>query len=135
MKLLTRNTDYAVRAICTIASQDGRTVSAAEIVGELKMPKQFMRKILQSLNKAGIVRSVKGAGGGFALAHDPYRITLADVIEVFQGPLSINECVFKKRACPNIKDCPLRARITSIEDHVERELRATSIGSLLNKDN
>lgn len=131
MKLLTRNTDYAVRAICAIASHPKEVVTATVLVRELKIPRPFLRKILQILNKKGIVRSAKGSGGGFTLARNVNDIALSDIIEAFQGPLSINECIFKKKICPNKKTCPLRKKITEIESKVETELRSITIGSLL----
>ena len=133
MKLLTRDTDYAVRAICCMASKPGQLITVKKLADDLKMPRAFLRKILQRLNKVGLVRSTKGSGGGFRLSGDPRKITLADLIEAFQGPLSINECTFKKRACPNRRECPLKSKIEEIEDYVAAELRSTSIGSLLTK--
>ena len=133
MKLLTRNTDYAVRAICSMAARPNNIVTATELVSELKIPKPFLRKILQILNKKGIVKSTKGSGGGFVLARKPNDIYLVTLIEAFQGPLSINECIFKKRVCPNRKTCPLKKKITEIENKVENELRSITIGSLLSK--
>ena len=134
MKLLTRNTDYAVRATCCMASKPGRTVTVTELTDELKMPRPFLRKILQRLNKVGMVKSAKGKAGGFRLAKNPYKLILADFIEAFQGPFSINECVFKKKVCPNTNRCSLKRKIDEIEDYIEARLRSVSIGSILNKE-
>lgn len=131
MKLLTRNTDYAVRAICCMASKPGKIFTVAELTNCLKIPRPFLRKILQILNKEGIVRSFKGLGGGFVLAMKPSKIFLSDLMEAFQGPLKINECIFKKKICPDIGRCPLRRKIDKIEDHVVSELRSVTIGSLI----
>jgi len=131
MKLLTRDTDYAVRAICYMASRPGRLVTVTELVNDLKIPRPFLRKILQVLNKAGIAKSVKGSGGGFRLVSRPDKLTLADLMEVFQGRLSINECAFKRKLCPNTARCVLKRKIDDIENYVEAELRSILIGSLL----
>lgn len=131
MKMLTRNTDYAVRAMCYMAKKGRGVISVTELVASLKIPRPFLRKILQELTKKGLVKSYKGIGGGFKLGSSPDRIFLVDLIEVFQGPLCINECIFKKRACPNTSECPLKKRIDSIERKVEAELRTITIGSLL----
>jgi Rrf2 family protein len=133
MKLLTRNTDYAVRAICAMAKKPGEVVSAAHLVKDLRIPRPFLRKILQTLGKKGIVDSAKGVGGGFRLALDPGKIYLADIIEAFQGPIKVNECMFKKKICPNRGQCPLKKKIDQIEDHVVSELQSVTIGSLLGK--
>ena len=65
MKLITRDTDYAVRALCFIGQRQKRLISASELVANLKIPRPFLRKILQTLNREGILNSYKGKGGGF----------------------------------------------------------------------
>ena len=131
MKLITRNTDYAVRALCCIAEQKQEVISADQLVKSLEMPRPFLRKILQTLNKEGLLNSSKGKGGGFTLAVPPGKITLTDVMEIFQGPLKLNECTFKKKVCPNVKDCLLKKKIDEIEKEVILRLKAITLESLL----
>ena len=131
MKLLTRDTDYAVRALCYIANKGKGVVSCAELFKELNIPRPFLRKILQVLGKRGIVRSCKGIGGGFKLALPAGKIKLSGLIEIFQGPLGSNECFFKKNICPNRASCPLKRKIDTIGRYVESELESITIGSLL----
>ncbi len=131
MKLITRDTDYALRALCFIVKSKEKLVSVSELVRELKIPKPFLRKILQILNKRRILKSYKGLGGGFSLAIAPKRILLVDLIEIFQGPLRLNECFFKKMKCPNMKRCALRRKINNIEKYVIRELKSITVVSLL----
>ena len=133
MKLITRDTDYAIRALCCIAAQKGEIVTAKQLVKRLRMPRPFLRKILQILNKKGLLHSYKGKGGGFKLALAPDKIFLVDLMKVFQGPLSLNECIFKKRICPDVKICPLKKRIDFIEKYVFSELESITIASLLKK--
>ena len=133
MKLITRDTDYALRSLCYIARDNKRTVAVSELVRELKIPRPFLRKILQVLNKKKILKSRKGIGGGFLLALSARKIFLVDLIEIFQGEFSLNECLFKKLSCPNIKTCCLRKKINRIEGYVMNELKSISIASLLKK--
>lgn len=58
------------------------------------------------------------------------KIFLVDLIRIFQGPFKLNECLFKKKACPNIKRCALRKKLKEIEDYVIKELNSITIGSL-----
>jgi len=131
MKLITRDTDYAIRAICFMAKQKKKIVSVLELVKALKIPRPFLRKILQILNKKGLLKSYKGKGGGFALAYPPRDLYLMDLIEVFQGPFSLNECFFKKDSCPNTRSCRLKKKIDLIEKDVLRQLEGISVGYLL----
>ena len=131
MKLITRNTDYAVRALCCIAEQKQEVISADQLVKSLEMPRPFLRKILQTLNKEGLLNSSKGKDGGFALAVSPGEITLTDVMKIFQGSIRLNECKFKKSDCPHINDCLLKKKIDEIEKEVIAKLKAITISSIL----
>lgn len=130
MKLITRDTDYAVRAICAIAKKDKKRVSVSELVQELNMPRPFLRRLLQQLSRRKILDSFKGLGGGFTLAKPADKIYLKELMKIFQGSFKINECFLQKKACPNIKECPLRKKIDSIQLKVSEELNDVTIASL-----
>jgi len=133
MKLITRDTDYAIRAICFIAKCEKEIVPVSELNRNLRIPRPFLRKILQILNKKRLLRSYKGKGGGFMLALAPSKIFLADLIEIFQGSLKLNECIFKKRICPDIRTCKLKKRIDTLQKYVISELRDITLASLLDE--
>jgi Rrf2 family protein len=130
MKLITRDTDYAIRALNYIVCNEGRTVSITEMVRELETPKPFLRKILQLLGINGILKSYKGKNGGFVLAREPDKIFLLDLMKIFQGQFKISECIFKKNTCPNQKYCLLRAELDSIEKMVLEKISAITLKSL-----
>ncbi|MCX5707157.1 MAG: Rrf2 family transcriptional regulator [Candidatus Omnitrophica bacterium] len=134
MKLITRDTDYALRAICSIAKSKNKIVPVSELVKELKIPRPFLRKILQLLSKKKIFRSYKGSGGGFTLAVPVNKIYLLDLIKIFQGPIKLNECFLKRKTCPNTKRCALKKKINKIEKYMFKELRPVTVASLLAKD-
>jgi Rrf2 family protein len=131
MKLLTRDTDYALRALCVIAGGKGSASSTVELAEELGIPRPFLRKILQVLSKKGILKSYKGKSGGFILIKDSRKIFLTDLIKIFQGPFILNECSLKKHPCPNIRKCVLRKKITKIEGYVLKELSGITIDCLM----
>ena len=130
MKLITRNTDYAMRALCYIAKEGKIAVSVAEMVAALKIPRPFLRKILQTLSREGLLKSTKGQGGGFSLAQPAEKILLTDLIRIFQRTIQLNECVFKKKLCPNRATCVLKKEIDAIEGDVLDRLRRISLASL-----
>lgn len=132
MKLLTRDTDYAVRALSKIVKNKDRIVSVPELVKELKIPRPFLRKILQILNKKGLLKSFKGRGGGFILSIPADKIYLADLIKIFQGPIRLDGCLFKKKICPDITGCSLKRKIDTLQKYVISELESVTIASLLN---
>ena len=81
--------DYAVRATIELAtSPDGRPVKAERIATAQDIPLNFLENILGELRHAGIVRSHRGAEGGFRLAKPADQLTVADVIRAVEGPLA-----------------------------------------------
>ena len=131
MKLITRDTDYAIRALRYMAGARKEMVSVGDLVRELRIPRPFLRKILQVLNKKGVLRSSRGKGGGFMMAAAPNKISMVDLIELFQGPVKLNECIFKKKVCPDRSICTLKKKIDAIERDVISALESVTIASLL----
>ncbi|MBI5400456.1 Rrf2 family transcriptional regulator [Candidatus Saganbacteria bacterium] len=135
MKLITRETDYAMRALVYMARPKNSLVSVAELIKELKFPRPFLRKILQTLKRRRVLKSHKGKRGGFLLARPPEKIFLVDLIGIFQGPIELDECLFKKKLCPDVNVCLLRKKLQKIEAEVVAQLRSISIGSLRDERN
>jgi Rrf2 family protein len=89
-----RRVDYAVRALAYLAAQPAaRTVPHAEIRDRQGIPAHFLSKILRLLVNAGLLTSVPGARGGFRLGRPAREITIREVYESVEGPLSLIECV------------------------------------------
>ena len=81
--------DYAVRAAAELAAAyEGRPLRADEIAGGQRIPPNFLLNILSELKLAGIVRSYRGARGGYRLARRPEEVTVAAVIRAVEGPLA-----------------------------------------------
>jgi Rrf2 family protein len=132
VKLITRDTDYALRAICAINKSNKDLITVDDLVKETKTPRAFLRKILQILTKKGILSSCKGLSGGFKLKKNPKEIYLTDIMELFQGAFKLNECLFKKKPCPNIGACALHKEIEKIENYVISQIRKISLSVLIN---
>jgi Rrf2 family protein len=81
--------DYAVRAVVELAAAAGdKPVKAERIANAQQIPLNFLENILGELRHAGVVRSHRGAEGGFRLAKPPEEVTVADVIRAVEGPLA-----------------------------------------------
>ena len=133
MKLITREIDYAIRALIYLADNGEKIIPVTELVEELGITRPFLRKIMQELAKADLVRSYKGNKGGFLLKKKPEDIYLIDLVEVFQGKFSLNECILNKDICPNIGDCILKDRVDDIEEKVKKDLKSINLKSLIKK--
>ena len=130
MKLITRDTDYAVNALYSMSEDKNRIFTVTELVKKLGIPRAFLRRILQVLSKRGFVRSFKGSCGGFKLSKSPEKIFLSDIMEIFQGRFKINECLLNRKTCPNIKACRLKKKIDLIERYIYSELKSVTLDSL-----
>jgi Rrf2 family protein len=81
--------DYAVRAMVELAATvEEKPIKAERIATAQDIPLNFLENILGELRHAGLVRSHRGAEGGFRLARDPHKISVADVIRAVDGPLA-----------------------------------------------
>lgn len=95
--------DYAVVTMCAAARHCGSArVSAADLAEETELPVPTVQKLVSLLSRAGLLRSVRGAGGGLKLARPAAAITLADIVEAVEGPIALTSCVERGR-----HDCAL----------------------------
>lgn len=85
---ISAKTDYAVRALLSLASHEPDLVKVEVVVGEQGLPRKFVEAILGELRRAGFVRSQRGADGGYALARPATEITIGAVIRAVDGPLA-----------------------------------------------
>ena len=133
MKLVTMHTDYAARALLALSRDRGVFLSARTISEREGIPYQFLRRILGELISHDLVESREGSRGGFRLKVDPGRIRIVDLIRIFQGELSIVECLVRGKPCSNRDSCVLRHEIRRIEGIVSDELGKITIGSIMNE--
>jgi len=131
MNFISRDTDYAIRALVFMArSSKKRIITVDEIIEEEDLPERFLRRILQNLVKEKILVSHKGKKGGFSFSKAPADIKLTDIIEAFQGKVDLTNCLLKGKICPNVKKCALRKRLKTIGGAVGKELKGINITSL-----
>jgi Rrf2 family iron-sulfur cluster assembly transcriptional regulator len=104
---LTRGGEYGIRGVLYLAQQDeGRVSMLSAIAKAQDVPPRFLAKIFQALAKAGVVKSHRGAKGGFSLARPASDITVKDVIEAIEGPIYLNVCLLAEGECSRDKICP-----------------------------
>ncbi|HQY33807.1 MAG TPA: Rrf2 family transcriptional regulator [Actinotalea sp.] len=85
---ISAKSDYAVRALLSLATYGPDPVRGDALAEDQRLPKKFLEAILADLRRAGLVRSVRGAQGGYHLARSPGEITLGQVIRAVDGPLA-----------------------------------------------
>jgi len=102
--------DYAVLTMSAAARHCGRSrVNSAQLAAETGLPLPTVQKLVSRLSAAGLLTSVRGAGGGLKLARPAASITLADIVEAVEGPIALASCVEKGRHdCSLESGCSLR---------------------------
>ena len=111
---LALHTDYALRTLMFLAAREDRA-SIAEIAAFFRISKDHLAKVAQSLVREGFVRSVRGIGGGLMLARPARSISLADLIERFEGGMHLLDCVKSDDVCVIQPGCRLRGILAEAE--------------------
>ena len=132
---ITRQADYAVRAILYLARTNGsQRAATSQVAQEQHIPPSFLAKIISQLSIAGLLHTSRGARGGVTLARQPKDITLLEVIEAIDGPIMLNECVSDSSTCVFDEDCPLRPVWCDAQEELVGRLKQTDFQQLLEKD-
>ncbi len=129
---LTRQADYAVRAVLYLAERDpAERVTTAEVARAQHIPLAFLTKIMAQLSAAGVLRSARGSRGGVALARPAAAVSLLDVVEAIEGPLQLNSCVEDPGACPLGDSCRVQAVWCEAQADLVARLRTTTFAALV----
>ncbi len=128
---LTRGAEYAVRAMAYLARHpEGRVASLHEIGEAQDIPESFLAKILQRLVRSGLAVSQRGAHGGFTLARPASQITMQQVIEAVDGPISLNRCVLSPDDCARSAACTVHEVWLRAQDQLMEVLGSITLDSL-----
>jgi len=126
---LTKQTNYAVRMLMYCAANEGKLSRIPEIARAYGVSELFLFKILQPLNKAGLVETVRGRNGGVRLGKPAEKISLFDVVRVTEDSFAMAEC-FEDGAveCPLVDSCGLNSALRNIRLTISsrRARRSTS---------
>jgi Rrf2 family protein len=121
---ITRQADYAIRAVRYLAKQGPNQRSATSTVAkEMQIPPSFLAKIISQLSIAGLLHTSRGARGGVTLAREPKEISLLDVVEAIDGPILLNECVGDPAGCVFEGECPLHPIWADAQQQLVKSLR------------
>ena len=134
MLALTKRTEYALIALCHLARQPDDTVSARDLARRYAVRLPLLMNVLKTLNHNGLVRSVRGAHGGYRLAVKAETLSLARVAEAIEGPMRLVKCVSAvanaDSSCELIGTCPVRQPVLRVHEHLARFLARVSIAEL-----
>jgi Rrf2 family protein len=132
MLRINRQTDYAVRVLlCLARLPDGTRLSTALIQQQMLIPPSFVPRIVAKLAAVGLVTTYPGRDGGLTLSRPAGEITLRDVVDAFEGPLCLSDCMTGGELdCPFESTCPVRGRWSRLQAVILRELAQTTFADL-----
>ncbi|MXO96877.1 SUF system Fe-S cluster assembly regulator [Erythrobacter aquimaris] len=122
--------DYAVVTMSQAARHcGGGRVSASELAAETGLPAPTVQKLVSKLVGAGLLRSVRGAGGGLQLARPAAAISLADIVEAVEGPIALTACV-EGTDCSVDHECRVRPHWPLVNETLRKALADISLVQL-----
>lgn len=105
---ITRQADYALRAMLYLAwLEPNQRAATSQIADFQQIPSSFLAKIISQLSIAGLINTSRGARGGVSLARKPEEISLLEVVEAIDGPITLNECTKDPSICAFGNSCPI----------------------------
>ena len=133
---LSLSTEYAIHSLFYLAMQDKAKLTLVSDVAKVQnISESYLAKVFQTLSKAGLIKSYRGAKGGYVLAQEPKKISLRKIVETMEGNSPIYVCDDQKRKCNFLGDCIISHVMTEAEQKMFEVLDQTSLADLLTNMN
>ncbi len=131
MLRMTKQADYGIVLMTRMAADPGHRFTAPELAAATQLPLPTVSKILKHLGRDGLLASHRGVKGGYALARDPERISVAAMISALDGPIAVTECIADVPGeCGQEDVCRLRGNWQRINLAVRQALESISLAEL-----
>ena len=122
---------YGLRAMIELAGSYGQgPLMMSEISRRQGVSRKYLHALLTSLKEAGLVRSQRGARGGYELAHPPEDILARDIFVALEGDIAVVDCVHDEKLCKRSEHCQAREVWTSLSEAMERVLTGVTLATL-----
>ncbi len=118
--------NLALHAGVLLARAEGQPLPARSMAETLGVSYDHLAKVLQRLDRAGLVKATRGPGGGFSLAKKPGSIRLLDLYEAIDGRLAVSRCLFGRKVCFN-SQCVMGDLLDRLNDEVREHLQKTRL--------
>jgi FeS assembly SUF system regulator len=134
MLRLSKKADYALIAMKHLAqrSQGGCSTCAREIAEQYDIPIELMAKVLQRLVRTGLLVSTQGTRGGYTLGRPSQTISVADVIQAIDGPLTVTACSSENNDCEQFHKCSIRDPLWQIRERIVSALGTVTLAEMAN---
>lgn len=130
MKLSTRSR-YGVRFMTALAYADkGKSLFLKDIASSEGISEKYLSLIVIPLRTAGLIKSIRGAHGGYTLARAPRDVTLCDIVEALEGEMCLVRCVKQPASCDRAAICPTRDVWSSLGNKIQDTLKSINLSDL-----
>lgn len=129
MKISTKGR-YGWRILLDLALYGETPRLMREIAASQGISEKYISRLMNPLNKAGFVRSIRGVKGGFVLAKNPADITLLAVVEAMEGRVAVVECVTDKTFCAKSNDCSACKMWTGLSAEIRQAMAKVTLADL-----
>jgi Rrf2 family protein len=128
MLRLSKKADYALMAMKHLAMRpDAASASAREIAEQYDIPIELMAKVLQRLARRGLLTSHQGTRGGYRLSQPAGKISVADIIQAIDGPVTVTACSTHAENCDQYSKCSVRDPLWRIRERILGALATCSL--------
>ena len=132
MELIRRKTDYALRCLAVLAQAPPKQLVSVHYLAETqKIPEDLLHKIMHALGRAKLIRATRGRSGGSRLAKAPEKITVLRVLEILQGPFTVNRCFLSTDRPNRQKVSCLHKKFVAIQEELISFLDSVTIADLV----
>lgn len=134
--MLSRRTKYAIHSLLALAEQPDRPIGTAALQARCGGSRPYLEAVLSAMAREGLVISTRGRAGGFRLARPADRISFAEVIRIFDGPLALSPCASQTQPgpcddCVDPAACAIRPALVEARDRLAEVLEKTTLASAL----
>lgn len=130
MKLSTKGR-YGIYAMVDLAiNYGGEPVSIKSIAERQNVSEYYLEQLFSPLRKANLIKSIRGAKGGYVLNRPPEGITVSDIMKVLEGPVEISDCI-EEGSCSNSNCCATRLLWVRIKNSIDSVLESTTLNDMV----
>ena len=125
---LTKKTDYGLELMIALAKNYSQgPLALRQIAEKKKLPFKYLEQVVLPLREAGFIKAKQGKGGGYFLSRKPEKISVAEIVEVLEGPVELGACF----GCPKAALCGQKDIWTEVGDKVRQTIEGKTLGDLI----
>lgn len=125
---LSKKTDYGMELMIALAKNYGKgPISLRKIAKEKKLPFKYLEQVVIPLRESGLIEAKEGKGGGYFLKKKPEKVSVAEIVEILEGPVEVGACF----GCPKATICGQKDVWVEVGDKVRKTIEDKTLADLI----